>query len=1145
MRFLLKPLVNLLFNRQTSLAEQAPAITNPTINSATEPQSTTEHGGEGASLADNQLLSIFNYWLDFELFDIPECPYDSKKGIVSEPPESFDKKWLNEKQPTPTIKDNSALFVMFQCHRAGYLFVDDEGANKPAHPNTVTPNTYLLGVSFIPTLTASDESEEKQLTWQLDDTDRVINLATIRTIYRRCRSSVPANMSLKEWVEVSFKAIDNLVHKHFVDTQDSTTDEPKALSTQELKQAIVELNRSIAKEFWPTEHAQNFMRQHAKAVEVHTQNKFDLAHRVPDNNDETKTITTFRWRFCYYPSGNTQNQLGPFFANDLSTIADHIHKDSAKNALSPALYQYLLGNKNQELLGSATTHGNKYHAKTRTLFKGRWPENPQYGLSLLQTCAVNIVNDKEKHPVVAVNGPPGTGKTTLLKDVIAERFVERTIQLLAAESTDNRWLVSDKARKTILNAAIVIASSNNKAVENISMELPSLAKIYEQYHAEIGYFKEQAQPDEWGLFCAVLGNSSNRKAFCDQRLNTVIRYFKGLSNYMGLSPLVNFQLKKKPQAACNGILLNYFSSLQSKNKLAAFTSAIAANEKFIVSKHKEFLTAFNVALEKVCSGHLPLSNFVDKWCALDEVSWNESLEALTHLSQVWWKAGLWKEELQTNYKDSKANFNELLARHQNAVRDINEGHFEQWGLNTHEHLMTKEAFNVQADEDELTAEARLQKASPLGSSAINQLRSELFMAALAVNESLIKLNATALLADFEHLPNLINGHYQSKENTPSHEKLWSLLFLIFPVVSTSLSSVESQFRLMQKKATIGLAILDEAGQAVNFHAVGLLQRSQQALIVGDPIQLEPVVPLQGEIDRGIAADFIAVSTTDDQCQWGDRFLVSQSSAQLLADRAGPIKAVIGDREVGLPLLVHRRCNEPMFSIANSIAYDDKMVLATAPYNWKAVSSGWLNIVEPKESIKSVRYNNHTEANAAFELLRFLVEHQPHMAKGGIYIITPFTHMRSELKKHWNSLYQQAENKGWMTQAAQLNNKDSATVASFANDNIGTVHTFQGKEASVVIFCLAASQVRSTTGGIKWVNSKPNLINVAVTRAKHHLFIVGNYSDWRHEAFSNQLISDGMTVYNSIDEIKANTPLPLAKQLLHTASSSSFSDLWGD
>ncbi|CAG20202.1 hypothetical protein [Photobacterium profundum] len=268
--------------------------------------------------------------------------------------------------------------------------------------------------------------------------------------------------------------------------------------------AIIEINRCIAREFWPTHESREFMEKYAKAVEVNKQDKYDESINPSKIKPHLEDITTFRWRFCYYPDGNEQNQLGPFFADDLNHIAEQIGKTSAKNALSPALYQYLLGNDNQVMLGSAREDVDSYYKMTRGFFKGRWPENPDYGLSLLQSCAVNLATKKIDNPIVAVNGPPGTGKTTLLKDVIADRFVTRTIRLLDTESSEKDWLASDRALEAVLDASIVVASSNNKAVENISMELPALGKIHESYRDDIGYFRHQSQSDEWGMFCAVL-----------------------------------------------------------------------------------------------------------------------------------------------------------------------------------------------------------------------------------------------------------------------------------------------------------------------------------------------------------------------------------------------------------------------------------------------------------------------------------------------------------------------------------------------------------------------------------------------------------------------------------------------------------------
>ena len=59
--------------------------------------------------------------------------------------------------------------------------------------------------------------------------------------------------------------------------------------------------------------------------------------------------------------------------------------------------------------------------------------------------------------------------------------------------------------------------------------------------------------------------------------------------------------------------------------------------------------------------------------------------------------------------------------------------------------------------------------------------------------------------------------------------------------------------------------------------------------------------------------------------------------------------------------------------------------------------------------------------------------------------------------------------------------------------IGTVHTFQGQEESVVLMALGCDA--RTTGAVAWASSKPNLLNVAVTRAQHRVFIIGDVALW--------------------------------------------------
>ena len=59
----------------------------------------------------------------------------------------------------------------------------------------------------------------------------------------------------------------------------------------------------------------------------------------------------------------------------------------------------------------------------------RWPSSPQNSPAALQAAAVNTMLLNSSENLFAVNGPPGTGKTTLMFDIVANLYVERALKL--------------------------------------------------------------------------------------------------------------------------------------------------------------------------------------------------------------------------------------------------------------------------------------------------------------------------------------------------------------------------------------------------------------------------------------------------------------------------------------------------------------------------------------------------------------------------------------------------------------------------------------------------------------------------------------------------------------------------------------------
>ena len=76
----------------------------------------------------------------------------------------------------------------------------------------------------------------------------------------------------------------------------------------------------------------------------------------------------------------------------------------------------------------------------------------------------------------------------------------------------------------------------------------------------------------------------------------------------------------------------------------------------------------------------------------------------------------------------------------------------------------------------------------------------------------------------------------------------------------------------------------------------------------------------------------------------------------------------------------------------------------------------------------------------------------------------------------------------------LKRRGIADPERWISDSIGTVHTFQGKEATAVILLLGAPDP-AQGGARNWATTNINLLNVAVSRAKQNFYVVGNKSLW--------------------------------------------------
>ncbi|MGQ0598067.1 AAA domain-containing protein [Aquabacterium sp.] len=90
---------------------------------------------------------------------------------------------------------------------------------------------------------------------------------------------------------------------------------------------------------------------------------------------------------------------------------------------------------------------------------------------------------------------------------------------------------------------------------------------------------------------------------------------------------------------------------------------------------------------------------------------------------------------------------------------------------------------------------------------------------------------------------------------------------------------------------------------------------------------------------------------------------------------------------------------------------------------------------------------------------------------------------------------------------------------------GTVHTFQGKEAEIVFLVLGTAPGQAGSGARAWASGKPNLLNVAITRAKHRLYVIGDVDQWgRLNHFSE--LNQALPKIKALSTGKTAQPAPM-------------------
>lgn len=283
-----------------------------------------------------------------------------------------------------------------------------------------------------------------------------------------------------------------------------------------------------------------------------------------------------------------------------------------------------------------------------------------------------------------------------------------------------------------------------------------------------------------------------------------------------------------------------------------------------------------------------------------------------------------------------------------------------------------------------------------------------------------------------------------------------------PTATCWVSSALSSMSIPRLPSLFDIVMIDEASQCTITNILPFLYRAKRVVVIGDKWQLPPIPSITESQEEELAQKH---ELTDFEAQRFAHHGANEWSVYAAGEAALPC----GGSAV-LMLLDHFRCQPSIISFSNRHIYRKALNLRKYPTDQATLPCApGINVVDVPDGFANKgaggkSWVNQIEAQAVVETLRKMLTNANGTKEIGV--ITAF--------------------KG---QAMLL----QSLLHAEANDHsilIDTVHAFQGNERDIIIYSPTVSE-NMPNGTRDFVDAEPNLINVAVTRAKEAFCFVGN------------------------------------------------------
>jgi len=757
----------------------------------------------------------------------------------------------------------------------------------------------------------------------------------------------------------------------------------------------------------------------------------------------------------------------------------------------------------------------------------------EYPIYEKQWLAMSGLGESE---LLAISGPPGTGKTSFLKEIVANEFVLKTKKLIDSwnaeweevEIADNKIKVPPFKGKN--KHSIIIASTNNKAVDNIGIELLEELCFFKDFYSDSGVNGRDIN----GSFAARLGRSENVQEFkknifdvflekLDKRkyeendllvekfyeiLKELEEFKANFSRYLELREKVD-DLELDIDTLDDVVksineytkkITNFEKEIsECENRIEENTDKIAKlKENYNVENNKLPQIRMDIEtikmnkhefkyrkgkIEKVSSitiiGKILtniLSLFSKKWCLEYTIgSLNSYLNKLSILQND-------EKDIEESLRQFEKQQEELKEYNKNLNKKIQQCKIEINRCDQSRKLIIlfeKTLREIIYEEIEINDPYRI-----VFQNNLIGKRHDLFELSLKLTEQYIVKNKSNIAQNLNYFfgkdGHILQNFYRTgkffDENIKNANRyIWETMLLCFPVITTTLQSLNAYYFKMIKKL-FDLLIIDEAGQVLPHFLVAPLYRMNRAVIVGDQRQLQPIPGSENPINES--------KLNDEQKIIYD---ISNGSAQGFAQKGSDFGECDSTGRIGVLLDQHRRCQKAIVQFSNKHIYESKLKLKRENKENKVFGSNLL-FFDARSSSSKAKINQ-LEIDMIKRIVIELKQNITSNIEDKIAIISPFKN-----------------------QVLSIRNQLKNLVPNIA---VGTVHQFQGQEKEIIIFSSVVDE--SAKKGLKNFVGQKNLLNVAFTRAKDQLIVVGNIEVFKNsdveylEKAFNVISAEGIVV----------------------------------